>query len=161
MHSFGPGDAFFIPKGFLCRWRQDSRVFKTFVIYAGPEGSEVHGADLIRVDTTTPLSPLPPIPEGMLSSEEQPQLEGVILYSDASGCFRLGLWSSNAFETHAVPYPYQEAMFLLDGEMVWESEGKVVQAGPGEPIFVSDGSVVRIRTPDHAHKIFVTLAKPA
>jgi uncharacterized cupin superfamily protein len=161
VHSFGPGDAFFIPKGFLCLWRQDGRVFKTFVIHKGSEGSEVPGAGLIRVDTKTPLSALPPIPEGMLSSAEQPRLEGVTLYTDASGCFRLGLWGSDAFETHAIPYPYQEAMFLLEGGMVWESEGEVAQAGAGEPIFVSDGSVVKISTPDHAHKIFVTFAKPA
>lgn len=160
MHRFGPGEAFLIPKGFMCRWRQDDRVLKSFVIYAGPESSIVPDAPLVRVDTKTPLDLLPPLPAELLQSNV-PNQDGTTLYSDAEGVLRLGLWQSSALETIELPYPYQEAMFVLTGAMDMQEGTEIVRSGPGEHLFVSDASPVIVRAAEGTHKIFVTLGKAA
>lgn len=159
-HSFGPGEAFLIPKGFMGRWRQEERVLKTFVIYDGPESSVVAGAPLVRVDTTTPLAALPPHPAELFRGEV-PRQTGATLYTDASGLFRLGLWQSTALETVEMPYPYQEAMFVLTGAMELRAGHDVVRAGPGEHLFVSNGSPITARAENGTHKMFVALGKAA
>jgi uncharacterized cupin superfamily protein len=157
-HSFGPGEAFLIPRGFMGRWRQEDRVLKSFVIFEGTEDTIVPGAKLVRVDPAQPLEPLPALPAQVLASKAPTQSRST-LYTDATGRFRLALWQSDAFETVEVPYPYQEAMFILEGALELVEKDAVAGAKAGEHLFVSDGSPVIARTMGDTRKIFVALDK--
>jgi quercetin dioxygenase-like cupin family protein len=52
-------------------------------------------------------------------------------------------------------HPFDELNYVLEGRLVVECDGEVLEAGPGETVQVFAGSVAHYHAPDHARMIYV------
>jgi quercetin dioxygenase-like cupin family protein len=52
-------------------------------------------------------------------------------------------------------HPHDEVNYVLEGRLVVECEGEVLEALPGEVIQVFAGSVAHYHAPEHARMIYV------
>jgi quercetin dioxygenase-like cupin family protein len=58
-------------------------------------------------------------------------------------------------------HPFDELNYVLEGRLVVECDGEVLEAGPGETIQVFAGSAAHYHAPDHARMLYVYGPNPA
>lgn len=153
------GEAFVLPKGLVCQWRQPGPVKKIFVILETPDDAAARSADglsVIKLDTSLPLRELAAPPADSLLSGT-PVCRGRELFRDATGTFSVGLWDTTAYHRKAIPFPRHELMCLLDGEVAIAGPGAPQSFRGGEAFFVPQGAVTDFRVPDYLKKIYVIL----
>jgi len=114
------GEGFVIPKGYDCQWQQTGYLRKFFIILQHPD--EIIPAkstyDHIvyfneQVKNTTPIT--------KTSDGHQKQA----LYQDLQGHFLAGIWTSNAFKTPLMSFPYHEFMVINEGCLICTDEDNV------------------------------------
>jgi len=114
------GEGFVIPKGYDCQWQQTGYLRKFFIISEHPDEAMpakptyehiVYFNE--QVKTTTPQS--------KTSDGHQKQA----LYTDPQARFFSGIWTSGAFSTEPMSFPYHEFMVINDGSLTCIDENKV------------------------------------
>jgi uncharacterized cupin superfamily protein len=116
---FRAGDAFVIPKGLPCQWKQAESIHKIYVILddpATPIPDEPISHRAIRLSATEGLERLE------LSNPESfeggtPTQEDRSAYEDATGRFFAGTWTCSPMRRKAQRFGRVELMCLLEGGM--------------------------------------------
>jgi uncharacterized cupin superfamily protein len=117
---FRAGDAFVIPKGLPCQWKQTESIHKVYVILDDPKvpvPSEPVSNRAIR------LSPSEGLAELELSSPEifeggSPTQEDCLAFEDATGSFFAGTWTCSPMRRKPQRFGRIELMCLLEGGML-------------------------------------------
>jgi uncharacterized cupin superfamily protein len=156
---FGPGDCFYLPKGLPCAWEQDVAVRKVYVIYE--DGQPVPGAGQggsLHIDPAAALAPTEGLPAHLLLGPVPAQREARA-YTDASGRFSTGLWSSTPYARVPLPHPAHELMHVFSGHVTLIAEGAPPQViGPGETVFVPQGLPVAWQSTSDVTKLYCKVA---
>jgi len=156
----GAGEAFVIPRGLTCAWKQDGYVRKIFAIYqnpAAPVPAKPAADHVIKLDLGAKLEPCAG-PDPALLNGAEPRCAEHVAYTDASGQLTVGLWSATPYDRKATPFGRYELMHFLDGQVDLHDGGTSGQAfQAGETIFVPKGVPLGWRNTADVKKIFVIL----
>jgi uncharacterized cupin superfamily protein len=154
------GEAFVIPRGLNCAWKQDGYVRKIFVIYQNPVApvpAKPAADHVIKLDLGATLVPCAG-PDPALLNGAEPQCAEHVVYGDASGRLTVGLWSATPYDRKATPFGRYELMHFLEGQVDLHDGGTSGQAfQAGETIFVPKGVPLGWRNQTDVKKIFVIL----
>lgn len=153
------GEAFVLPKGLVCQWRQPGPVKKIFVILETPDDAAARpaeGLSVIKVDPAAAMQKIASPPADSLLSGT-PACHGRELFADATGKLSVGLWDATAYHRKAMPFPRHELMCLLEGEVAVAGPGAPQTFRGGESFFVPQGAVTDFQVRDYVKKIYVIL----
>lgn len=153
------GDAFVIPRGTECAWKQDGRVRKVYVLFADPKSTgKPGGGAVVKLDTKAKLEPCAG-PDRALLNGPEPRCAERTAYTDASGQLTVGLWSATAYDRKVTPFPRYELMHFLEGQVdLPDDAGGAQSFNAGETVFVPKGAPLGWRAHREVKKIFVILA---
>jgi uncharacterized cupin superfamily protein len=138
------GEAFVIPRGYDCRWRQRGYLRKFFVILE-PPSQPMLGAPVVA-------GIIKPATTGVVASADQFPLLGVAAaqlpplspthYCDSTGQFCAGSWTGQPFDFESVTVVDAVFVYLLEGFLSLQEEGNQrLDFGPGDAFFVPAGTV--------------------
>jgi uncharacterized cupin superfamily protein len=90
------GEAFFIPKGTVCSWRQAGNLKKFFVIHSDGSGLVAPDAAQLKARKIDPSAPLSPTdgPDAALLSGVAPTCQENTAFTDLTGQLTTGIWSA-------------------------------------------------------------------
>lgn len=152
------GDAFVIPRGVECAWKQTGHVRKVFVTFASAKASAKPSAShVVKLDTSARLEPCGGPDKSLLNGPE-PRCAEHVAYTDAGGQFTVGLWSATPYDRKATPFPRYELMHFLEGNVdFYDDAGGSQGFQAGETVFVPKGAPLGWRSHRDVKKIFVIL----
>ncbi len=160
------GEAFVIPKGLPCQWKQPNYARKFFMIFGDPGAPT---SDQVSEQGIISLQPLGP-PGGMekVVIDDRSGFVGEIpvqhqhsYFEDRSGQLNVGLWDSSPFETARFPQSGNELMCLLEGSMTLiDQAGKEHRFKAGEAAYVPHGTEHSWKSTEYVRK-FYAICKPA
>ncbi len=163
--TFRAGDAFVLPKGLRCQWRQPALVRKIWMTFEDPdldttdEGA-ASGLHAILVDPTESLEPSPPPPASILVSEP-PVQHARDAFVDPTGQFKVGLWDTTAYRRAMVPFDRWELMHVLDGEATLaDASGHAEALAAGDTIIAPLGTATTWQGTGYLRKLYC-LFRPA
>ena len=114
----------------------------------------------IRFDPAGPPEGLQRWPEANPADlvTEIPVEHGHEYYADPSGQLTAGIWTCSAFESKAEPYPVDEFMLLLEGEVILVyADGHEASFTAGEAFVIPKGTVCAWRQPGDVRKFYLIL----
>jgi len=157
--SIAAGEAFVIPRGLECAWKQEGRVRKIFATFANAKAPGKPAANhVVKLDLQARMEPCGG-PDPSLLSGPEPRCAEHVAYTDASGQFTVGLWSATAYDRKATPFPRYELMHFLEGQVdLTDDAGGEQGFYAGETIFVPKGAPLGWRSRRDVKKIFVILS---
>ena len=151
------GEAFVIPKGYPCSWKQDGYLKKYYMIYDAPDGHmpESPAANSIIIPRAdAPLEKLKTT-EPLIKKGEMPIQKDFTCYEDTTGQMFVGTWESTPFESEMVPFPYYEMAYILEGSVtITEKSGKAQTFKSGDTFFIPKGTVCSWKTSDTIRKFY-------
>ncbi len=152
------GDAFVIPRGLECAWKQPGHVRKVFVTFANAKAPAKPAAGhVVKLDYKATLQPCAGPDRAVLNGPE-PRCAEHVAYTDASGQLTVGLWSATAYDRKATPFPRYELMHFLEGQVdLTDDAGGEQNFQAGETVFVPKGAPLGWRAHRSVKKIFVIL----
>lgn len=156
----GAGDAFIIPKGLPCQWKQEEYVRKYFMILEDPGAP-----DADDVATQGIILPQPAGPSGGLQKIETVDPSGYIgqvptqnehvYFEDPSKQMQVGIWESTPFESAVSPSSCNELMCLLEGSVTLTDEtGHEQQFRAGDTVYVPKGAACGWKSTEYVRKFF-------
>lgn len=151
------GDAFFIPKGTVCSWRQEGDLKKLFVIHRDSSGRVPENAHSLRARKIDPASPLLPTdgPDEALLESPPPRCHEAIAFTYLTGQLTAGVWSATPYRRAAHPFPRHEMMHILDGSVtLLDDAGRAETFVQGDTCFVPKGAVVGWSSATPVRKLF-------
>ena len=163
MEKVKAGEAFVIPRGYNCQWRQAGYLRKFFLISENPndpipEKPAVEGIIIPRADTAlTPVDKAEPF----LADTGNPVQQQNVCYKGRSGNFQAGTWESDSFESKARPFPYHEFACVISGSLtLLDESGNEYLYNPGDAFFIPRGVIYSARATDMV-RLFFAIIKPA
>lgn len=142
--TFRAGDAFVLPQGLRCQWRQPGYVKKIWVTYEDPDpAAEPRSPDdhATLVDPAGPLVPSAPLPPEILLSAA-PSQAARDDFVDPTGQFAAGVWATSAYHRRAFPFDRWELMHIVEGETTLaDPDGGTETVGAGDTFLVPLGEV--------------------
>lgn len=153
------GEAYVIPRGAECAWKQAGRVRKIFVTYAGARQPAKTGSDqVVKLDLGARLEPCAG-PERSVLNGPEPRCAEHVSYTDSGGQFSVGLWSATPYDRKVTPFPRYELMHFLEGQVDLLGDGNEAQSFQArETVFVPKGAPLGWRSHRDVKKIFVILS---
>jgi uncharacterized cupin superfamily protein len=98
-------------------------------------------------------------PANLVSGE--PVQHGHVYDEDAALGYSVGVWRCTPFDDAPGPYPVDEYMLLLDGEVVMATpDGAETTIGAGEAFVIPKGLTCQWRMPVAVRKVFMILDRP-
>jgi uncharacterized cupin superfamily protein len=160
--TFRAGDAFVLPQGLRCQWKQPGYVKKIWVTYEDPAlaASSRNAVDhAILVDPSGPLEPSAPLPPEILVSAAPTQAARDD-FVDPTGRFAAGVWATAAYQRRALPFDRWELMHIVSGETtLTDPAGGREMVRAGDTFLVSRGEIRSWEGERDLRKIFC-LFKP-
>lgn len=152
------GEAFVIPRGIECAWKQTGHVRKIFATFANAKPpAKPAAAHVVKLDVKAELQPCGG-PDASLLNGPEPRCAEHLAYTDASGQFTVGLWSATPYDRKATPFPRYELMHFLEGQVdLTDDAGGEQGFHAGETVFVPKGAPLGWRSHRSVKKIFVIL----
>ena len=154
------GEAFVIPKGYDCQWRQTGYLRKFFLISENPdepvpEKPVVEGIIIPRADAAlTPADPAEPF----LADAGNPVQQQNICYRNCSGNFQAGTWESGSFESKARPFPRHQLACVISGSLtLLDESGNEHLYNPGDAFFIPQGVICGARVTDTVRLFFANI----
>jgi len=137
------GDAFYIPKGTVCSWRQNVDLKKYFVIHSDASGlvpSHPETLKARKIDPTLALLPAAgPDPSVLLGPA--PVCTEAVAFTDLTGQLSAGLWSATPYGRVVAPAPRHELMHIIEGSVtLTDGAGREETFQAGETCFVPLGA---------------------
>lgn len=140
------GEAFVIPQGLRCSWRQSGSVRKYFVIFDDRSGGTLADPTALGV-----IRPQAAGPAGGMTKIEVPNPEIFLsplptqydcgYFEDATHQMFVGLWESTPFERAVVPFPRNELMCILEGSVtLTDGDGNEHVFAAGDAAYVRMGT---------------------
>jgi uncharacterized cupin superfamily protein len=158
------GEAFFIPKGTVCSWRQECELKKFFVIHSDSSGHVPENARALRARKIDPASPLLPAdgPDEALLEGPAPLCHEAIAFTYLTGQLTAGVWSATPYRRAAHPFPRHEVMHILEGSVTLsDGAGRMETFVTGETCFVPKGAVVGWHSATPVRKLFCSFTPGA
>ena len=119
------GEAFVIPRGLTCAWKQDGYVRKIFVIYqnpAAPVPAKPAADHVIKLDLGAKLEPCAG-PDPALLNGAEPRCAEHVAYTDASGQLTVGLWSATPYDRKATPFGIRMTKIFFTSAVLRQPSG--------------------------------------
>jgi hypothetical protein len=116
---FRAGDAFVIPKGLPCQWKQTESIHKFYVILDDPDTpipEEPASSRAIRLSASEGLEKLD-LPNPEIFEGGTPTQEDCSAFEDETGRFFAGTWTCSPMRRRAQRFGRTELMCLLEGGM--------------------------------------------
>jgi uncharacterized cupin superfamily protein len=164
--TINAGEAFIIPKGLPCQWKQEGYVRKYFTIFENPGAPAAEDVSSLGIILPTPAGPA----EGMLKNviEDASRFIGEIptqhnhtYYADPSNQFICGLWDSTPFTAPAAPLPQSELMIILEGAVtLTDKNSNEYFFKAGDTAYVPKGAIRGWKSTEYIRK-FYCLYDPA
>ena len=154
------GEAFFIPKGTVCAWRQAGSLKKFFVIHDDASGRTATDASALRARKIALDGELSPTdgPDPSLLSGAVPTCRETVAFTDLTGQLTAGVWSATPYRRKAVPSSRHELMHVLDGTMtLFDEAGREETFAAGETVFVQNGAMTGWSSATEVRKFFCSL----
>lgn len=143
------GDAFIIPKGLKCQWKQNGFVLKIFMILDGPV-PEADNASLRRI--TVPDLIGPSDPAGMIASRTD--------FLNAAGTLQVDVEAFGAMSHPSKVCTRNMLITVLDG-MLTLSDGQAAHVfGKGGTAYIQQGGTVGWSTTEGTRLIVASYANP-
>jgi uncharacterized cupin superfamily protein len=139
------GEAFFIPKGTVCSWRQEGDLKKLFAIHSDASGLTAENPKALRARRIDPAAVLAPSegPDASVLLSPPPTCHETTAFTDLTGELTAGVWSATPYKRAAVPFPRHEMMHILDGAVTLsDGAGREETFVKGETCFVPMGATV-------------------
>ncbi len=155
--TISAGQPFVIPKGLDCTWHQAGYVRKFFVIFDDPSGAaaaDPAALSVIRPDPYGPpeaLSTLPVDPAAFTTAA--PLQREHVCYRDPTGQFLVGTWDATPYERPVSPFPRNELMHILEGEVTLTGDQEQTFRA-GDTFFVPQGTLCGWRSETYVRKYF-------
>jgi len=138
METVKAGTPFVIPRGYDCQWHQTGYLRKFYVI------SEHPGEKM----------PAVPAHEGVVIPAND------VSYTDTTGRFWSGTWSSKTFEAALQTYPYHEFAYVEDGSItLTDADGAAQDFNAGDAFFIPEGVECAVTVSDSV-RLCITVVKP-
>jgi len=157
--TISAGEAFVLPKGFECQWKQSDYIRKFFVIYDRP-------ADTPAADPAS-LKVIRPSPYGAPGGMEKMDLSGMTFdgptptqhstdyFTDPTGQMTVGTWDATPFSRPVSPFNRHELMHFLEGSVtLTDGEGREHTYHAGDTIFVPKGAMIGWRSDEYVRKYY-------
>jgi uncharacterized cupin superfamily protein len=151
------GEAFVIPRGYHCRWRQSGYLRKFFVILEPPSQP--------MPDVPVVAGIVKPAISGAALSTQECPLVGMTTvtaspgnYRDSAGLFSAGSWTGLSIELATMTSLDAIFVYLLEGSLSFEeSGGRQHEFGPGDAFFVPAGTTYRCSGQKKIHLTYATV----
>lgn len=158
------GEAFFIPKGTLCSWRQDVDLKKFFVIHSDASGLSATDATSLKarkIDFGATLAPTDGPPASLLIGSA-PICHEDVAFTDLTGQLSAGVWSATPYTRKAVASARHELMHVIEGEMTLsDGNGREETFVTGDTCFVPKGATAGWSSVAPVRKLFASFTPGA
>lgn len=154
------GEAFVIPRGYHCRWRQRGYLRKFFVILE-PPSAPIPDAPVVAGIIK------PAVSSSKISTEAFPlfgtvaehwQIDSRTKYLDSTGCFGAGSWTGLPFELESVTTVQATFVYLVQGYVSFdEGDNQQHEFGPGDAFFVPAGTTYSCSGQQKIHLCYATV----
>lgn len=151
------GEAFVIPKGTVCAWRQGGDLKKFFVIHDDASGLAAPDPAALRARKIDPATPLARAqgPDASVLAGPAPDCREAVVFTDVTGALTAGVWSATPYWRRAVPSPRHELMHIVEGSVTLsDGTGRAETFTAGETCFVAKGAAVGWASEVPVRKIF-------
>ena len=155
------GEAFVIPRGYRCRWRQSGYLRKFFVILEPtsvviPDAPVVTGIVKPAVSGTKVSAEAFPLFGA--TAEHQP-IANCASYMDVTGRFGASSWTGLPFSSEAMATVVHAFVCLLEGSLsIVEGDNQRRDFGPGDAFFVPAGTVCSCSAKQQIHLCYATIS---
>lgn len=156
IETFHAGQAFVIPKGCDCIWRQTEYVRKYWAIHEDPHARPQAGAKLraMLADADAEL-PAMAAQDPALFESEIPQMGLLTLYQDPSGKIAAGVWDCSPMKRVSSTIERSELMHILEGNgSITNADGVVFEFQAGDTFMVPQGMGYQWQNHSYVKKIF-------
>jgi uncharacterized cupin superfamily protein len=155
------GEAFVIPQGLRCSWKQEGRVRKYFAIFEDRSGrahKDPAALGVIRPQAAGPRSGMTPVaiqnPEIFLNGVPTQRDHGY--FEDGTHQMFVGLWQSSPFERAVAPFPRNEIMCILEGSVtLTDGGGAEHRFAAGDVAYVPMGAPCGWKSSESVRKFYV------
>lgn len=158
------GEAFFIPKGTICSWRQEADLRKFFVIHSDSSGLAAADPTKLKarkIDSAAPLVATDG-PDAALLSGPAPDCRENVAFTDLTSQLTAGIWAATPYRRAAVPAPRHELMHIIEGEATLiDGTGREETFVAGDTVFVPLGAVTGWASAAPVRKIFCSFTPSA
>jgi uncharacterized cupin superfamily protein len=158
------GEAFFIPKGTLCSWRQEVDLKKFFVIHSDASGLAAADATSLKarkIDFRAALAPTDGPPASLLIGSA-PICHEDVAFTDLTGQLTAGVWSATPYTRKAVASARHELMHVIEGEMTLsDGNGREETFVVGDTCFVPKGATAGWSSAVPVRKLFASFTPGA
>lgn len=162
--TIGAGEAFVIPKGTICQWRQSGFMKKYYVIFddsSGADPAKASAQKIMKIDIDAAREPSPP-PASDLLIGPSPTQTARNWIDDATGQWTMGVWDSTPYRRKAIPFPRHELMHLLEGSVTLSTpDGWHETYRTGDTFFVPMGANVEWHSTEYVKKYYCTMIPKA
>lgn len=154
------GEAFVVPKGLPCRWKQLGAVRKYFMIFENPgvraaDDVSSQGVILPRLSGAMEKVQIGD-PSGYIG--DLPTQHNHTDFRDPSGQMTVGVWRSTPFESEIRPYPHDEFALLLEGAVtITEADGATQMFEAGDAFYLPQGSACGWKTTGSVKTLYARL----
>lgn len=154
------GEAFFIPKGTVCSWRQEGDLKKFFAIHNDSSGLTSAAPSSLRarkIERTTPFTHADG-PDPALLVGPAPSCKEALAFTDLTGQLTAGLWSATPYRRKAVPFARHELMHIIEGSVTLDDgRGRKETFVAGDTCFVPLGASAGWESQEPVTKLFCSL----
>lgn len=131
------GEAFVIPKGLQCQWKQPGYVRKIFMILGGPDAAPACNPSLQRVSVPD-LGPLT-LADGAIATSRTD-------FVNAAGTMQVCVSQHGATTSAARQAPANEVICVLEGRLTLTHDGAQAVHDTGQAVYLPQGCVTGWQT---------------
>jgi len=151
------GEAFFIPKGTVCSWRQEGDLKKFFAIHSDASGLTAANPAAFRarkIDFAAQLTSTEgPAPALLLGPA--PTCHEAVAFTDLTGQLTAGIWSATPYARKAIVFPRHELMHIVEGSVTLsDGAGRQETFVAGDTCFVPKAATVGWSSAVPVRKLF-------
>ncbi|MEM9045307.1 MAG: cupin domain-containing protein [Pseudomonadota bacterium] len=131
------GDAFIIPKGFTCQWKQPGYIRKIFMILSEPVDESASNPSLERIT-------VPDMTAGSLATDAIESTD--IQFINSTSHMVVSTRNLPATSKPLHPASRNDLTHVLSGVVTMEVDGETKRFGPGETFYVYKGTPITWKT---------------
>jgi len=157
------GEAFVIPKGYPCSWKQTGYLKKFYMIYENPVGvlSEAPTTNEIIILREDALMEETRTFHPFVIKGELPIQKNNTSYMDTTGQMSAGTWESTPFESEPLPFPGSAMVIMVEGTIsISDDKGIEHNFTKGDVFFIPTGTVCSWRAAETV-RTFYSIFQPA
>lgn len=157
----GRGEAVVIARGTALQVQVRGQAVVAFCAFSAVEARAGTPAGLTVLHAQANFKPSNP-PAAQLLLGPVPQCRSDNVFHDEAAAAQAGTWDSTPYHRIVRPHPVNEFMFLLAGQVRFAGpDGGVIEAGPGDAVFVPHGTPVGWESRENVAKFYVVQTLPA